>query len=323
MTVPVLKQTLQQHPQLRILLVTQQQFEPLFAGIERLDFFGAQLKGRHAGLMGIVRLFLDIRKRTTVFSVADLHGVLRAYVLTFLFTVTGASTAHINKGRFQKWQLTRRWLKIVKPLPTTFDRYRIVLAKLGFATASNASLETGSVNTLRSKPATTPFLIGVAPFAKHLEKMLPIDRLQAAITALQQQLPCTIYLFGAPGKEAEILNEWASNNSQMINMAAGHSFEQELAAMKKLDLLIAMDSANMHLASLFSIPVISIWGATHPFAGFLGWGQSMELVIQAELPCRPCSVYGNKKCYRGDWACLNAIQPTEIVQKVRSYLCQA
>lgn len=323
MTIPVLKQTLQQYPQLRILLVTQQQFKPLCTGIERLDFFGADLKGRHAGVIGIFRLFMDIRKGATVHVVADLHGVLRAFLLTLLFKVSGASAAHINKGRFQKWQLTRRWLKVVNPLPTTFDRYRVVLAKLGFATVSDALQEQTSITLRASTPANGPFSIGVAPFAKHPEKMLPLSKLLDTITALQEQIPCTIYLFGAPGHEAEILNEWTSKYPQLINMAVGHTLEEELETMKQLDLLIAMDSANMHLASLFSVPVISIWGATHPYAGFLGWGQSMELVIQAELPCRPCSVYGNKKCYRGDWACLNAIQPTEIVQKVRSYLCQA
>jgi ADP-heptose:LPS heptosyltransferase len=77
----------------------------------------------------------------------------------------------------------------------------------------------------------------------------------------------------------------------------------------------------MHLASIVNTPVISIWGATHPFAGFLGWGQSTSQVVQTDLSCRPCSVFGNKPCFRGDYACLQQIQPAHIVQQVRSYLC--
>ena len=90
--------------------------------------------------------------------------------------------------------------------------------------------------------------------------------------------------------------------------------------MSHLDLMISMDSANMHLASLVNTPVVSVWGATHPYAGFLGWNQSPENIVQTDLPCRPCSVYGRKQCLRGDIACMESITPQSIVDKVESIL---
>ena len=80
--------------------------------------------------------------------------------------------------------------------------------------------------------------------------------------------------------------------------------EAELALMSHLDVMVSMDSGNMHLASLINTPVVTIWGATHPLAGFMGWNQSEENAVQVDLPCRPCSVYGNKPCSRKDYACL-------------------
>ena len=77
-----------------------------------------------------------------------------------------------------------------------------------------------------------------------------------------------------------------------------------------------MDSANMHLASMYNVPVLSIWGATHPFAGFMGWGQPEDYVLSIDLPCRPCSVYGNKPCYRGDHACMQGIDTEKIISKI-------
>jgi ADP-heptose:LPS heptosyltransferase len=77
-----------------------------------------------------------------------------------------------------------------------------------------------------------------------------------------------------------------------------------------------MDSGNMHLASLYGVPVVSIWGATHPFAGFYGFGQDHSNAVQADLYCRPCSVFGNKPCYRGDWACMHMIEPRQVIDKV-------
>ena len=80
-----------------------------------------------------------------------------------------------------------------------------------------------------------------------------------------------------------------------------------------------MDSGNMHLAALSGVPVLSIWGATHPDAGFGPWGQGEEAILQIptdELTCRPCSVFGNKPCWRGDLACLTSISVETVAAGV-------
>ena len=97
-------------------------------------------------------------------------------------------------------------------------------------------------------------------------------------------------------------------------------FEKELDLISGLDLMLSMDSANMHLASLFGVPVVSIWGATHPYAGFYGWGQKPSNAVQVELYCRPCSVFGNKPGYRGDLLCLTSISPVTVYEKIMQNL---
>ena len=94
-------------------------------------------------------------------------------------------------------------------------------------------------------------------------------------------------------------------------------FETELSIMSQLDVMLSMDSANMHLASLVNTPVISIWGATHPYAGFMGWRQDKSNTVEIELPCRPCSIFGNKPCWRKDYACLYEITPEMIIEKIK------
>jgi len=93
-----------------------------------------------------------------------------------------------------------------------------------------------------------------------------------------------------------------------------------LKFISRLDVMLSMDSSGMHLASLKNIPVVSVWGATHPYAGFLGYGQSMSNVLQTDLYCRPCSVYGNVPCYRGDFACMNQLTEEIVVEKVLNKL---
>ena len=132
---------------------------------------------------------------------------------------------------------------------------------------------------------------------------------------------CRIFFFGKGHDEDKYLNLWCAQYRQCIN--ATHYCEnmyQELIIMSHLDVMVSMDSANMHLASLTAVPVVSIWGATHPYAGFLGFGQTKENIIQLDLNCRPCSIYGQKPCQRGDYACMKNIPPERIVERIESII---
>ena len=80
--------------------------------------------------------------------------------------------------------------------------------------------------------------------------------------------------------------------------------------------MVTMDSANMHLATISSTPTVSIWGATHPYCGFKGWKQNDSDLIQLPMTCRPCSVFGSKQCFRGDYMCLNGIRPETVAGKI-------
>jgi len=127
-------------------------------------------------------------------------------------------------------------------------------------------------------------------------------------------------LFGGRGYEEAILEQWEFQYPRVKSVVGKYALDNELALISQLDVLLCMDSANMHFASLVNVPVVSVWGATHPFAGFMGWNQDPSNVVQVDLPCRPCSIYGNKQCFRGDYACMKNIDPLLIVDRVRMVL---
>ena len=85
MTVPVLKLLLQQHPELQITMVSNSFMQPLFDDIERLQFYPADLKGKHKGLRGLFRLYRTIKKTFPIDAIADLHDVLRTKILRSFF----------------------------------------------------------------------------------------------------------------------------------------------------------------------------------------------------------------------------------------------
>jgi ADP-heptose:LPS heptosyltransferase len=322
-TVPVLKNALEQNPHLQITVVSNAFFEPLFAGLERCSFHPAHLKTTHKGATGIYELFRElVRKNQSdsyrIDAVADLHSVLRSSLLRTLFTLGGYKTAVIDKGRKEKTALTRKENKILKQLPTSFERYAQVLRKIGINVTLNSSQ---SVYNKQSLPVSIQSLfqqnkkvIGIAPFAQHKEKMYPLEKMKTAVQTLAAEK--NIILFGGGAEETALLNQWSKEISNTINAAGSYSFDEELSIISNLDAMISMDSANMHLASLYNVPVISVWGATHPFAGFYGWGQDEKNIVSVDLHCRPCSVFGNKPCWRGDHACMMQIEEKMIIDKI-------
>ena len=145
--------------------------------------------------------------------------------------------------------------------------------------------------------------------------MLPLEKTFEVAKTLAEHHK--IYFFGGGKNEVEILNNWQHQIPNSKNLAGTLTLKEELQKISELEVMISMDSANMHLASLVGTRCISVWGSTHPYAGFLGYGQSENDIVQVkDLTCRPCSVFGDKECYRGDWACLEEIQIQKIIDLI-------
>ncbi|MEP7145015.1 MAG: glycosyltransferase family 9 protein [Ferruginibacter sp.] len=319
MTVPVMKNVLQQNPGLQITVVSNAFLQPLFAGLERCHFYPAFLKEHHAGVTGIFRLFKELNRLAAFDAIVDLHSVLRSNLLTALFKLKGFKTAAIDKGRKEKKALTRKVHKVFNQLTPTHERYAIVFRKIGISVLLNDS--EAVYQRKRIPPALLSLfssgkkIIGVAPFAQYPEKMYPIGKMKVVVEQLAAANN-NILLFGGGRQESAVLQQWEQDIFSVFNIAGRYSFEDELAIISNIDCMVSMDSANMHLASLFKVPVVSVWGATHPFAGFYGWAQDEKNIVQLGLYCRPCSVFGNKPCYRGDHACMNWIEEEVIVNKI-------
>ncbi len=325
MTLPVLKLLLLQFPQLKLTFVSNRLFLPLFADIDRLHFHSADLTGKHKGIKGLYILYNELKQQYDFDAIADLHQVLRTRAIRTFFAFSPARVAVIDKGRKDKKVLTRKGNKLLTQLPSTFERYAEVFAKLGLP----VKLEEGFIPFKISTDEDHPFqqlkhqgyrLIGVAPFAKHDEKMYPAGKMQELVRQLLQLNKVKVFLFGGGKKESGLLQQWEKLVPGVETVSGKMSLGKELEYISRLDVMVSMDSANMHLASLFGIPVISIWGATHPWLGFYGWGQSLVNAVQADLFCRPCSVFGNKTCYRGNLECMTSIKPETVYQKVRKVL---
>ena len=85
-------------------------------------------------------------------------------------------------------------------------------------------------------------------------------------------------------------------------------------------MMVSMDSGNAHLAAMYGIPTITLWGVTHPYAGFYPFGQDPDNALLAnreEYPLIPTSVYGNK-CPKGYENAIATITPAQILDRIEA-----
>jgi ADP-heptose:LPS heptosyltransferase len=316
MTVPVLKSFLSEHLDIQITMLSNRDYEGLFEGIERLDFLGADMKGQHRGVKGIWRIYRMVKEKVDFTAVADLHGVLRTRILRWLFRLDKKKISVIDKGRVEKFALTRKDFKIFRPLTHSTERYHDVLnAIIKFP---NSQLLIPNSQLLIPNPQS-PILIGFAPFAKHNTKMYNLDRFKEVVRHFDRE-PYSLYFFGGSQAERLLIRQWNKEFKRAVSIKEGIGLKKEMEIISKLRLMVSMDSANMHLASLAEVPVVSIWGPTHPYAGFYGVGQNPLNAIQLNLACRPCSVFGNKACWRGDHACMKGIESAMVIEKIEEII---
>ena len=326
MTVPIVHSLATQYPQHQIKVLSRPNMAALFAHLpSNVSFWGADLKGDYKGFIGLNKLFKELKAENFDY-IADFHDVIRTKYLRLRFLLQGTKVAHIDKGRKGKKALTRPSNKVKVQQASSFQRYAHVLEQLGLPVKMDfqSIYPEGKGNSAVFSSITgvkgSDKWIGIAPFATHAGKIYPQEDMEQVIQKLDAQEGLKIFLFGGGKREIEILTQWANQYSSATCIAGKLKMDAELALMSHLDVMVSMDSGNMHLASLVNTPVVSIWGATHPLAGFMGWKQSEENAIQVDLPCRPCSVYGNKPCYRKDYACLHNIQPNTITQRILSII---
>jgi ADP-heptose:LPS heptosyltransferase len=317
MTVPVIRAFMQQNPCIKITVVSRPFFKPFFDGIHNVDFFSVDVKGRHKGFFGLLKLYSDLKKRN-IDAIADLHNVLRSQIIRNLFAFSGKKVAHTDKGRAEKKALTRAVNKIFQPVKSMVDRHVDTFNQLGFKVdisnpifPQKAILSNEIVKILGEK-------------GNNKSKVYPLDLMQKVIDDLASNTTHKIFLFGGGNKEIEILNSLANKKANVITIAGKLHLYQELQLITNLNVMLSMDSGNSHIAAMLGVKVITLWGATHPFAGFAPFNQPLENCLTADrekYPLLPTSVYGNKKV-AGYEEVMRSISVEKVVFSIQSQLAE-
>lgn len=320
MTVPVLRAFNEQYPDVKLTVLTRVFFTPFFRDLKNVSVFPADLEVKHKGIFGLFRLSRQL-KHIGIDAVVDLHNVLRTNILKLFFF--GMDLGQIDKGRDEKQALVSG--KQFEQLKTTHQRYADVFAKLGFPLdltnpkfSKRADLNSKTESIVGENRAYK--WIGIAPFAAHEGKMYPLEMMEKVIDELSKSNK--IILFGGGQEEIQKLNALELKFQNVVNVAGMLTLNEEMDLISNLDLMLSMDSGNGHLAAMMGIKVVTLWGVTHPFAGFSPFRQPVDYSLLANrniYPLIPTSVFGNKfpESYKD---CMKTISSEEIIHKIESIL---
>ena len=325
MMIPVLRVFSKTYPEIQLTIVSRVFFKPFFEDFKNLSFIEADPENKHKGIKGLLKLFKKINS-LNIDAVADLHNVIRSKILTKLLKFNGKKVSTLQKGRKEKKSLTRTSHKTFEQLKTTHQRYADVFESFGcpidlgsFEPFSKKKIDHENINNLFTNAKK---VIGIAPFAAYKSKMYPLELTEKVIEHFSHKKEFQIILFGGGQIEINKLTQIIKKYPNVINAAGKFKLREELALISNLDLMVSMDSGNGHLAAIYGVPVVTLWGVTHPYLGFAPFGQPHLNSLTAnrqKFPLIPTSVYGNKYPKNYEDA-MNSIPPLDVINKISAIL---
>jgi heptosyltransferase-2 len=271
----------------------------------------------HSGIKGLISMIRKIRdiQAGTILSV---HQSFRTGLLLALSKIpirigyAGASLSFMLTDRFS-------YQKGVHEI----ERQRILLKGIDPETLPLQHPQRG--NVLRTTLArqythyTEPTIV-IAPGSVWETKKWPTHHFKELITILLKQTTHTISLIGSQ-QDAEVCASIIPNDhkGRVLNLAGTMSLDSTILHLHHSALLIANDSAPIHLASLVNCPTIAIFGPTHPQFGFSPLSE-LSIIMHTDLACRPCSIHGQHTCPLGTHACMKEILPSQIAEQALKFL---
>ena len=320
MCVPVISVLRKNYPKLKITVLTTKFFSQLFNQVPDINFIFFEKK--YKSLLGLWA-FKNGLKKIKADYIIDLHNVLRTKILDIFINSTPMYSVpflKLDKARKEKKKIIKGGQ--LKRLKTMHQRYADVFQKINinldlhkFSQYKKINISKKNYNFLNSKK-----LVGIAPFAKHSCKEYSLENIIKVIDLLRSKV--SVILFGAAGKEQKRLKDIAKNRENTFSIAGELTLKEEMDVISNLDLMISMDSANGHIAALFGINVVSIWGATHPFLGYAPFGQPEKnsiVVDKKRYPKIPVSIYGSN-CPKQYINAINSIKPEKILDKINEII---
>jgi heptosyltransferase-2 len=270
--------------------------------------------GADRGLRGVLRVVRRLRRERFDLAVCP-HRSLRTALLLAGAGIPrrigfdasrGAWLFHERVHRPQAQHDVERNLALLEPFGGMADAPPALEVIVGTADAARAAVLC---------PAGPGPLVGLAPGSVWRTKRWTEDGFAAVARALVGA-GARCVLLGSADDVAAAAAIAAHAGVPVTNLAGQTDLALLVAVIDRLDLLIANDSAPMHLAGARNVPVVAVFCATTPALGYGPWGPH-AVVVESDLACRPCGRHGGRRCPRGTDDCRHLVRPAAVVAAAR------
>ena len=317
----------QAFPEGEIFLLTKSKYQEIAAGIpfvSQIISFDSELK--HKGIAGFFKLIKGLR--TNNFDIiVDLHSNWRSFLVRKFL-----SAPHKVKYHKRSWaRFLMVHLKSLKIKPKhTLELYNSALRKLGISSTILPPLlnlkkedSAWAVDYLKERKVFPgDYLVGLSPGAKWETKRWDKEKFAETGQILAEKLNAKIIIFGDE-KEKELVSQIAESlKGQNPIVAAGLKLNQLVALIDRCKILVSNDSGLMHIATARNVPVVAIFGPTHPKLGFTPFGEK-SIALSANVKCSPCSLHGQTPCHQKSRFCMDFISPQKVVEESLKILSTA
>jgi heptosyltransferase-2 len=162
-------------------------------------------------------------------------------------------------------------------------------------------------------------LVVISPGSAWPTKRWHPERFAVVADQLSNSLGAAIVLTGTreDGPSARAVADAMS--TQAIDTTGHTGINTLVALIERARILIANDSAPVHLAAGLGTPVVAVFGPTVPGQGFAPYGDLAE-VVEAEVECRPCGKHGGRTCPRGEIVCMDSVRSDDVLRAATELL---
>ena len=157
-------------------------------------------------------------------------------------------------------------------------------------------------------------IIAINPFAGFPIKNLSLDKTEKLADILIKRYGAQIIFTGTSEYSCQLKAiELSLKKGSCLSLAGKTNLKQLAALLSMVDLLITVDSAPWHIASVVQIPVVILYSGR---GSLTYWGpyQDKQYIIHNNLKCNPC--YEQFSCPLGYKNCIESINLEEIVKQV-------
>ncbi|MFH1259919.1 MAG: lipopolysaccharide heptosyltransferase II [Elusimicrobiota bacterium] len=324
LTLPLVSAAQKNFPQAEISVLTIPQTQEIFSGnpaIKELILYDK--KGRERGLLAFWRKAGELGRKK--FDLALLpHRSLASALLAYLARIPVRIGFDRSQGKFflsqrvpfiwSEHDLERNLNLLRYPLNREIENN--LPAQIAFDAADERVVE-NLFNQAGIKRAD--FIVGLNVGSVWPTKRWPAEKYAQLADLLVERKKAKIVLFGGKADEPAVETAAKKMRHTPLNLCGKTSLKQLAVAIGYCKMFVTNDSGAMHIAVARKIPVVAIFGPTTKELGFFPYGEK-NIVVEKNLPCRPCSLHGGKQCPKGHFQCLRLIDPEEVYQAVEKLM---